>query len=329
VAAAPFRVGAEPSGAEIQTEIEALFARSSPAIIRIEAVDPMGRLSGTGFFIDPDGTLLTAYSIGGETSDIEVTFNGRRLPAERVFADRRSGVAMLKVESNSPFLSVGSSDALKIAAPVMLIGFPMDLPLSPALGVVAGRDVKYGGRCFSTAHLRVNLPIQRGQGGAPLLDLEGHVVGIVISSLDHSAGCFALPIEAAEKVRRDFIRFGAARPGWLGVTVGEAADPVEGSRARVDGFIESSPALDSGLKEGDILVGIGNRPIASPEDVLSAAFYLTVGDPVELTVKRGGETLSIPVIATRHPQLGVATAAAERASPSNPGGCGVLLMRWN
>ena len=65
----------------------------------------------------------------------------------------------------------------------------------------------------------MNAPTQRGEAGAPLLNMKGEVVGIVVSGLENNAACYAVPIEAAEKIRSDFVRFGEARHGWIGVTM--------------------------------------------------------------------------------------------------------------
>src|SRR6202022_4480668 len=145
---------------------------------------------------------------------------------------------------------IGKSDQLEVATPVITIGFPLDLPKTPSFGMIAGFDHKYLGQFFSTTHLRVNLPTQRGEGGAPLLNLKGEVVGIVVASLENSSSCYAVPIEAAEKIRRDYVRFGEVRHGWIGANVSEAETPVEGSRAKTTGLQEGTPAGDSGMKEG-------------------------------------------------------------------------------
>src|SRR5437016_7255196 len=100
--------------------------------------------------------------------------------------------------------------------------------------MIAGFDRKCLGRYFSTIHLRVNAPTQRGEAGAPLLNMKGEVVGIVVSGLENNSACYAVPIEAAEKIRSDFVRFGEARHGWIGVTkFSEALELVEGSRVEI------------------------------------------------------------------------------------------------
>jgi serine protease Do len=188
-----------------------------------------------------------------------------------------------------------------VATPVVTIGYPLDLPETPNFGMVAGFDRKYLGRYFSTTHLRVNLPTQRGEAGAPLLNMKGEVVGILVSSLENNSSCYAVPIEAAEKIRGDFVRFGEARHGWIGINVSEAAAPMEGSRAEMTQIMEGTPAASSGIKAGDILLQVGRKKVHDPEDVLDASFFITAGDTVPITVIRGNEKLTFNVQAEIHP----------------------------
>ncbi|HET6408386.1 MAG TPA: S1C family serine protease, partial [Chthoniobacteraceae bacterium] len=117
-----------PSVAEsIANEVRTVFEKTKKCVVRIDASDEHGQLSGTGFFIDPAGTICTSYTIGGETEDIVICSGEGKMPARRLFADRRSGVAILKIDANTPFLSPGSSKELAIGSPVVAIGFPMDL----------------------------------------------------------------------------------------------------------------------------------------------------------------------------------------------------------
>jgi serine protease Do len=167
--------------------------------------------------------------------------------------------------------------------------------------MIAGFDRKYLGRYFSTTHLRVNLPTQRGEAGSPLLNLQGEVVGILVSSLENNSACYALPIEAAEKIRADFVRFGEARHGWIGINVSEAETSVEGSRAEMTKILEGTPAADSGIKAGDILLQVGRKRVREPEDVLDASFFITAGESVPITVMRGNEKLIFNVQADFHP----------------------------
>src|SRR5262249_14123407 len=106
-------------------------------------------------------------------------------------------------------LPIGSSEQLEIATPVVTIGYPLDLAETPSFGMIAGFDRKCFGGYFPTKHLRVNLPPQRGEGGAPLLNLKGEVVGILLYSFE-SNSCSGLAMEGGEKIRLDFGPFGGA-----------------------------------------------------------------------------------------------------------------------
>ena len=304
----------EESATAVSRHVKEVFERAAKAVVKIHGVDEHCEISGTGFFIDPTGTLYTAYTVGGEAGNFTIDFNGKRYPARQVLADIRSGMAILKTDVATPALPIGKSEELEVATPVVAIGYPLDLPETPNFGMIAGFDRKYLGRYFSTTHLRVNLPTQRGEAGAPLLNMKGEVVGILVSSLENNSACYAVPIEAAEKIRSDFVRFGEARHGWVGINVSEAAKQVEGSRAEMTQIMEGTPAAGSGIKSGDILLQVGRKKVHEPEDVLDASFFITAGDAVPITVMRGNEKLTFNVQAELHP-------ASQRppliASPTN------------
>ena len=295
--------GSENVVAAIQREVHAVFEKCHGAIVRIEAVDAHGHLSGTGFFIDPNGTLYTSYTVGGESRDIHVSFGNERHPARRLVGDLRSGIAILKIEAETPFLPFGKAGDLAVASPVIAIGYPMDLGLTPAFGTVGGFDIKYLGRYFATTHIRANVAVQRGEGGAPLLNIKGEVVGILISHLDSGNASFVLPIEAAEKVRKDFVRFHEVRPGWIGVHVKGADQAVEGSTAQVEEVIPDAPAKKAGLRTGDIFLQVGERNITSPEDQLDASFFMSAEEALTIRIARDGAQLQLGVTPIDHPDL--------------------------
>src|SRR5216684_2369649 len=262
--AAAASLSAQPgpeSATTISREVKDVFERCAKAIVKIEATDQHGELSGTGFFVDPTGTLYTAYSVGGEAENVTVEFKGKKYPARQLLGDLRSGIAMLKVDLASPALPIGSSDQLEIATPVVAIGYPLDLAETPSFGMIAGFDRKCFGGYFPTKHLRVNLPPQRGESGAPLLNFKGEVVGILLYSFENNSSCYALPIEAAEKIRSDFLRFGEVRHGWIGAKLMQALEGKGGSYAEVTEILDSTPAANSGIQPGDILLQIGRTTV--------------------------------------------------------------------
>ncbi|SRR6266481_1090702 len=306
----------EQPATAISHQVKDIFVRAAKAVVKIHGVDEHSEICGTGFFVDPTGTLYTAYTVGGEAGNFTIEFEGKKYPARQLLADVRSGTAILKIDENTPTLPIGKSEELEVATPVLAIGYPLDLPKTPNFGMVAGFDRKYLGRYFSTTHLRLNLPTQRGEAGAPLLNMNGEVVGIVVSSLENNSACYAVPIEAAEKIRSDFVRFGEARHGWVGINVSEAAQPVEGSRAEMTQILEDTPAARSGIKSGDILVQVGRKKVTQPEDVLDASFFITAGETVPITVMRGDQKLIFHVQATLHPASRTGLLLASPATPA-------------
>src|SRR2546423_1016112 len=156
----------------------------------------------------------------------------------------------------------------------------------------------------------VSLSIQRGRftrltpsaakRKTSMLNLKGEVVGILLYTFENNS-CYALPIEAAEKIRNDFVRFGEPRHGWIGANVAEAATAVEGSRAITKDIMKDTPAAESGMKSGDVVLQIGRTKVHEPEDILDASYFLTAGEVVQITVMRGNEKLTFSVQAGVHP----------------------------
>lgn len=288
---------------QINERIQNLFEESKDSVVRIEATDLHGQLSGTGFFADPSGTVYTLAAVVENAEDIVVKHGSRSMPARLLTSDPRSGVALLKVDERTPFIPLGDSDDLEVADAVLSLGYPQDRDLAPNFGMVAGFDISHLGLFFATTHVRANMPVQRGQGGSPVLNMKGEVIGMVVSSFDSGASCYFIPIKAIEKLRRDYVRFGEARPGWVGVRVEEALRSVEGSRAKIRALDPSTPAAKSGLESGDVLIELNGRKITSVEDIIDPAFFLTAGELIEMKVVRDGEILTFESEPQLHPVI--------------------------
>src|SRR5437764_4147472 len=98
----------EQSSAVISHEVKDIFQRASKAVVKIHGLDQHSPICGTGFFIDPTGTLYTAYTVGGEADNFSVEFCGKKYPARQLVADIRSGTAMLKIDAATPALPIGN-----------------------------------------------------------------------------------------------------------------------------------------------------------------------------------------------------------------------------
>ena len=283
---------------QLTREVRGVIDKNQGAICRIEGMDEHGTLRGTGFLIDADGTVITSYSVGGQSEDLVVTIGEEKYPATRRAADPRSGLAVLRVDAGEPlpFIKCGRSLDLGPGSPVVALGFPFDLPLSPSFGLVAGTELKFQNRYFAARHLRVNVVVQRGQGGSPILSLNGDLVGILISTIENGSGAFALPVEAAKKVVRDLAQHGRLRQGWLGADVRRTEAREFGSSARVRNVRFEGPGHRGGLRPGDVLLRIGERNITSPDDVIDASFYITSDEPLTVQIARAGKKQDLTVV---------------------------------
>lgn len=286
---------------QLSSQVRKIFDERKDAVVKVRATDALGIRFGSGFFSDPTGTIYTHAGIVLKAQDVVVIFGGKELPARVLVADQRSGIAILKVDASTPFIPVGNSQKVGVTTPVMMIGYPEDLEACPSFGIVAGLDRKCLGQYFSTTHFRANLPVQRGQGGAPILNMKGESIGILVGRIADGAACHILPMHAAEKVRMDLARFGELRPGWVGVEVEDAEESVGGSTARIGALDPATPASQSGLRPGDVLLSVGGMMIGSSEDVLDASYFLTAGDNADIEVMRGAEKITISVRPTLHP----------------------------
>src|SRR5437762_5712683 len=125
----------EQSATAISQQVKDIFARAAKAVVKIHGIDEHSPICGTGFFIDPTGTLYTAYDVGGEAGDFTIEFQGKKYPARQLFADIRSGTAMLKIDEATPALPIGKSEELEVATPVVSVGYPLDLSETPNFGI--------------------------------------------------------------------------------------------------------------------------------------------------------------------------------------------------
>lgn len=305
--AAPANPKQDALTTKVAASISAVTKEKSPAVLRIRSLDSHGEINGTGFLIDPTGTVCTLAEIVRDARSIKLIGAGWEASARLEAVDERSGVAFLRIIGEKGALSGGhfitprpipGADPM---TPVLGIGIPRDGTVLPSLGLITGRESHVGERYFCIPHLTAMIPLAEGEGGSPVLDLSGGLIGMVMSGNSRSASCSIIPAAAIEKLHRDLIRYGHPNPGWVGAVIEECAVPVGDSKARVGGVLQGSPAELAGIHTGDIILSLGDRRIKSPEDVLEASFYLEAGQNLRIMVARGGENKTFTVNCTAVP----------------------------
>jgi len=282
----------QESVAALGTEVSRVFGVAQHSVVRVRVRNNSVDAVGSGFFIDASGTVVTLAELVGQGQEIRVESESGSLPAELVGQDSRSGLALLRTHPGRPtsFLPIASGKEPPPGAFVVGVGYPFNLSASPIVGVVLGSDRQFQDHLFCVSHLRVDVTVSPGELGAPLLNLQGSVVGVVMAVVNEGRWAYALPGKATERIIADVRQYGRVRYAWAGVGVARVGDDRTQSPLIVTRLFPNSSAKESGLQEGDRLERINGKPIHRLSDVVDASFYAPVGEPMKIAISRNGKT---------------------------------------
>lgn len=310
----------------MDAEVSSLYAKSKEAILKVhsECAPIFGnmsfgpvRRSGTGFFIDHEGRFVTAATLVENSKSCWVQWRGQRVNARVLGVDPGTNLALLQVDTGEPTpqLDLGDGGELRVGSMVVAIGFPYEQPSEPVVGFVTGLDIKCGTLVFPVNYIRAGCKLRPGQGGGPLFNARGEVVGIVVAA--HSDDqCYALPIQAVRKVCTDIVQSGQTQYSWVGLSVTETNGQV-----LVQEVTSNSPAAQVGVRDNDILLRIGDKCINRSADILNTMFYRRCGERATLTILRDAKTQEVVVVIGRRPVQPLTARAAPTfpaISPNNP-----------
>jgi serine protease Do len=276
--------------------------------------------AGSGVIVSAQGHVLTNFHVAGHTVRLTCTLpDGERIPADVVTHDPLTDLSVLALRLDErtrstplPVAAIGDSDALKVGEYVLAMGNPLSLSSSLTLGVVSNT-----GRVFTnfqgtdleemdlgqgevtglfTRWVQHDALILPGNSGGPLVNLRGEVVGI--NELGGNGVGFAIPSNLAKKVLAQSLELGEVRRGWLGLTV-LPVDKLGRTRgALVSSVVAGSPAAKADLRPGDLILRLGDADVQVGYVEQVPEFYQQVaelppGQPVEVTLERSGEPVSV------------------------------------
>lgn len=280
---------------------------------------------GSGFIIDPAGYVVTNNHVVGEADTITVKLSdGASYPAKLVGRDEKTDLALLKVDAPKPLPAVpwGDSDKARVGDWVLAVGNPFGLGGSVTAGIVSarGRDIQSGP--FDD-FLQLDAPINRGNSGGPSFNSEGQVIGINTAIYSPSGGSvgigFAIPSNLAKPVVEQLKANGKIERGWLGVQIqpltkelGEGVGLPDDKGALVAQVTEDSPAAKAGLKAGDVILAVGDKPVVTMKDLPKLIANEKPGQTPTLSVWRDGK--SVPVAVT----IGKTPGTEQVADAGNP-----------
>ncbi|MBI1265405.1 MAG: Do family serine endopeptidase [Alphaproteobacteria bacterium] len=275
------------------------------------------RSQGSGFFISPDGLLVTNNHVIAGADSIRVALSdGRSFPAQVVGRDELTDLALLRVEPGSrPFAYVELARELDIRVGdwVVAVGNPFGLGGTATAGIVSAI-----GRQMSPAQayidfLQVDAPINRGNSGGPAFDLNGRVVGVnsaIISPTGGNVGIgFAIPSDVAASIIDQLIERGEVRRGYLGISPADlTADLLDamGLDEDMDGVLinqvlAGTPAEQGGLQNGDIVTTINGVPVSGARVLTQRVGAFAPGEQITLGVVRDGRERTVRVRLAERP----------------------------
>jgi serine protease Do len=268
---------------------------------------------GSGFILDRDGYVLTNNHVIDNATEVVVTLQDKRqFEARIVGKDPRMDLALLKLRGEAGAVParltpvpLGNSDAVRIAEPVFAVGNPFGLQHTVTTGIISAKNRTIGVGPFDN-FLQTDASINPGNSGGPLFNFKGEVIGIntvIFSKTGQSGGLgFAIPANEASAILADLKKYGRVPRPWLGIR----AQTVTPQLARayqlparegvvIYGLVRGAPALDGGLRSGDIITRVNGAEVKELLEVERELLKLKPKDQVKLTVKRGARTLPLSI----------------------------------
>ena len=308
--------------------LDNFFRRGNPSEGR-DSYTPPQTSEGSGFIISSDGYLLTNRHVVLMADEIIVKMtNGREYTAEVIGEDSGTDVALLKIEAQSlPVIRTGHSDDLKVGEWVLGFGAPFGFEQTVTAGIVSGKRRTLGREQY-VPYIQTDVAINPGNSGGPLVSLDGKVVGINSQILSRSGGyiglSFAIPIELALHVAKQFKEYGKVRRGYLGVQYQDVTyelaqafelDAVEG--ALLNQVTKDSVADEAGLKNGDIVLQFDGKAVKRSSELPFIVGLIQPGTTVKVDIVRKGKKMRLDLTVGERPEETEEVAEVESKSETN------------
>ena len=263
---------------------------------------------GSGVIISPDGYILTNNHVVEGADEIDITLtDSRRARARVIGTDPETDLAILKVELDKlPVIVLGDSDALAVGDRVLAIGNPFGVGQTVTSGIVSALGRTQLGINTFENFIQTDAAINPGNSGGALVDVNGNLMGINTAIYSRSGGSmgigFAIPVSTAKMVLDGIVKDGQVTRGWIGVEPSELSPELAetfGVKASegviITGVLQNGPAAQAGLRPGDVIVGVGQKKIASVPALLSTVAALKPGEKAVFEVQRGGRMVELEI----------------------------------
>jgi len=314
-----------------QDEVYNARDRVLPALVHIQPVITDYRTGkmikqsvvGSGVIFHRDGYVVTNYHVAGKAERIICTLQDKeQVRAELVGGDPLTDIAIIKLDLTEynqelTIAEFGNSDSMQVGQFVMAMGSPLALARSVSCGVVSTTDRYFSGETRLPSGektgrynnwIQTDAAINPGNSGGPLIDLTGRVIGINSRATVFANNIgFAIPINIVRHVADAILSKGEVVRSWIGLQCQELQD-LEGwfgtdldQGVLIASVSDKSPAVEAGLRAGDIILKIDGQPVSARFAEELPRFYkkiadYPVGSKIELTVLRGDKQIYVDVI---------------------------------
>jgi serine protease Do len=338
-------IGKGPHGGGAPSSLEELFRRFQEQQGGPDGAPTTREATslGSGFIVDPSGYIVTNNHVisGGEPGSpqsklpvetITVTLADRREYKARVVGrDVLSDLALLKIDgANLPYVKFGNSTAVRVGDWAIAIGNPFGLGGTVTHGIISAlhRNIQSG---QYDRYIQTDAPINQGNSGGPLFDLDGNVIGINTAIFSTSGGNvglgFAIPAEQARPVIEQLMKGNTTvKRGYLGISI----QPVTGSIAEGLGLPKdhgeivaavepTGPAAKAGIKAGDVVVSVAGQDVTYDNSLSYIVANVAPGSRVPLGIIRSGKRMTIDATVSQRPaELALRGGAIVPAEPDTP-----------
>ena len=262
--------------------------------------------TGSGVIVDAHkGFVLTNNHVVDQVASVQIkTKDGRQFSAKVIGRDPATDIAVLRIQSPAGLKAItfGDSDALEVGDFVLAIGNPFGLGQTVTSGLVSALGRTGLGKQGYEDFIQTDAAINPGNSGGALVNLKGELIGInsaIISPGGGNVGIgFAIPVSMARRVMEQIVETGRVQRGRIGISLRELNPSADGGRsegARIAEVSPGSPAETAGLRKGDIVLRVDDRPIHSAAQLRNRIGLARIGEQVRLTVERSGTAQNVTV----------------------------------
>lgn len=289
----------------IYEEYESAIVRVKAAFRQQETEDKPSKINlriGTGFFVSREGHVLVNASRALGAYKIGIEYKGIVYPAEPVGHDPVTNISLLRLINTPKAFGVipltFEERDIALGTFVFSLACPLDFDVSPIFGILSGVDKKLGDSIFPTSYYRTSITIGSGQGGSPVFDVNGQLIGMTIASIPDMNGSYCLPVSALARVKEDLMVGGKSLRGWIGLEVRENISDQKKHNVYISKINESGPAEFAGLEVGDNILSLCDVSIHHISDLPSATFktYINRLSPIKILRENTVIELSIKAV---------------------------------